>query len=146
MDPWDLSIIFSFSWTDTGINMRLSHFQWSMMTSSNGNIFRITWLLAICGGEFTGHRWILRTKASDADLWCFLWSAPKKRLSKQSRGWWFETSSRSLWRHCNVIMKARSLCIYWWIGVIRPYWIATAITKYTIWFCCKRAALVLAIL
>ena len=25
-----------------------------------------------------------------------------KRLSKQSRGWWFETPSRPLWRHCNV--------------------------------------------
>ena len=24
-----------------------------------------------------------------------------KRLSKQSWGWWSETSSRSLWRHCN---------------------------------------------
>ena len=24
-----------------------------------------------------------------------------KRLGKQSRGWWFETPSRSLWRHCN---------------------------------------------
>ena len=24
-------------------------------------------------------------------------------LSKQSAGWWFETPSRSLWRHCNVI-------------------------------------------
>ena len=26
-----------------------------------------------------------------------------KRLSKQSWGWWFETPSCSLWRHCNVI-------------------------------------------
>ena len=26
--------------------------------------------------EFTGHRWIPRTKPSDAELWCFLWSAP----------------------------------------------------------------------
>ena len=26
-------------------------------------------------GEFTGDRWIPRTKASDADIWCFLWSA-----------------------------------------------------------------------
>ena len=26
-------------------------------------------------GEFTGPRWIPRTKASDAELWCFLWSA-----------------------------------------------------------------------
>ena len=28
--------------------------------------------------------------------------ALNKRLSKQSRGWWFETPSCSLWRHCNV--------------------------------------------
>ena len=27
-------------------------------------------------GEFTGHRWITLTKASDAELWCPLWSAP----------------------------------------------------------------------
>ena len=27
---------------------------------------------------------------------------PNKRLSKQSRRWWFETPSRSLWRHCNA--------------------------------------------
>ena len=26
---------------------------------------------------------------------------PNKRLSKQSWGWWFETPSRSFWRHCN---------------------------------------------
>ena len=26
-------------------------------------------------GEFTGPRWIPGTKASDAELWCFLWSA-----------------------------------------------------------------------
>ena len=45
----------------------------SMMTSSNGNIFRVTDPLC---REFTGHRWIPLTKASDAELWCFLWSAP----------------------------------------------------------------------
>ena len=44
-----------------------------MMTSSNGNIFRVTGPL---WGEFTGHRWIPLTRASGADLWCFLWSAP----------------------------------------------------------------------
>ena len=43
-----------------------------MMTSSNGNIFRVT---VSWGGEFTGHRWVPLTKASDAELWCFLWSA-----------------------------------------------------------------------
>ena len=45
-----------------------------MMTSSNGNIFRVAGLL---WGEFTGHRWIPLTKASDAELWYFLWSAPE---------------------------------------------------------------------
>ena len=38
-----------------------------MMTSSNGNIFRVTGPLC---GEFTGHQWIPLTKASEAELWC----------------------------------------------------------------------------
>ena len=59
------------------------------MTSSNGNIFRVTGHLC---GEFTGYRWILRTKASDVELWCFFIDLrPNKRLSIQSWGWWFET-------------------------------------------------------
>ena len=45
-----------------------------MMTSSNGNIFRVTGPLC---GEFTGHPWIPRTKASDAEPWCFLWYSPQ---------------------------------------------------------------------
>ena len=35
--------------------------------------FRVTGHLC---GEFTSDRWIPRTKASDAELWCLLWSAP----------------------------------------------------------------------
>ena len=46
----------------------------STMTSSNGKIFRVTGHLC---GEFTGPRWTPRTKASDVEIWCFLWSAPK---------------------------------------------------------------------
>ena len=45
-----------------------------MVTSSNGNIFLRYWPL---WGEFTGDRWIPLTKASDAELWCLLWSAPE---------------------------------------------------------------------
>ena len=47
--------------------------RFNMMTSSNGNIVRVTghWCR-----EFACHRWIPRTKGSDAELWCFLWSAP----------------------------------------------------------------------
>ena len=50
-----------------------------MMTSSNGNIFRVTGPLC---GEFTGHRWISLTTASDAELWCFLWSAPEQTIEQ----------------------------------------------------------------
>ena len=45
-----------------------------MMTSSNGNIFCVTGPLC---GEFTGHRWIPHTKASNAELWCFLSFVPE---------------------------------------------------------------------
>ena len=39
-----------------------------IMTPSNGNNFRVTGQLC---GDFTGHRWIPRTEASNAELWCF---------------------------------------------------------------------------
>ena len=41
-------------------------------TMTSSNIFRVTGHL--CEGS-TGPRWIPHTKASDAELWCFLWSA-----------------------------------------------------------------------
>ena len=69
------------------------------MTSSNGKIFHVTGHLC---GEFTGHRWIPSTKASDAELWCFFDLHLNKRLSKQSWVWWFATLPRPLWRQRNV--------------------------------------------
>ena len=51
------------------------------MTLSNGNKFCVTGPLC---GEFTGHRWIPLTKASDGELAYFVCSAPNKRLSKQT--------------------------------------------------------------
>ena len=36
-------------------------------------------LLAFVRG-FTGHWWIPLTKASDAELWCFIWSAPEQTI------------------------------------------------------------------
>ena len=44
-----------------------------MTTSSNGSSFRVT--CPLCR-EFIGYRWIPLTKASDAELWYYLWSAP----------------------------------------------------------------------
>ena len=59
-----------------------------MMTPLNWNIFRVTGPL---WAESIGHRWVPPTKASDAELWWFLWSSLNKRWVIQSRGWWFET-------------------------------------------------------
>ena len=65
--------------------------RWNMMTSSNENIFRVTG--PPCG-EFTGHCWIPLTKASDAELWCFIWSAP------ETNGWVSNRNAGDLRRHC----------------------------------------------
>ena len=76
--------------------------------SSNGNIFRV--IGPLCG-EFTGQRWISRTKASDADLWYFFFDlCLNKWWSKQSWGRWFETQSSPLWRHCNNKSCHDQLC------------------------------------
>ena len=76
-----------------------------MMTSSNGNMFRVTGFCvgnspvtagnSPVTGEFLSHRPV---------TWSFdVFLRLNKRLSKQSRRRWFETPSRSLWRHCNVV-------------------------------------------
>ena len=68
-----------------------------MMTSSNGNIFRVTGPLC---GEFTGAG-EFPTQRPVTQSFDFFDLRLNKRLSKQSWGWWFETSSRPLWRQCN---------------------------------------------
>ena len=54
-------------------------------------------LLAICAGngEFPAQRPVKRSFDVLFDLY------PNKQLSKQWWGWWFETPSCPLWRHCN---------------------------------------------
>ena len=61
----------------TGHHQTISMATFLMMTSSNGNIFRVNGHLC---GEFTGHRWISRAKSSNAELWSFLWSAPEQTV------------------------------------------------------------------
>ena len=59
--------------TNTGSGVTHAyHVGHCIMTSSNGNIFRVTGPLC---GEFTGYWWIPLSKTSDAELWYFLWSA-----------------------------------------------------------------------
>ena len=100
-----LSFCNTLSWLD---KTELAKCQ-NMMTSSNRKILRVTGLLC---GEFTGHRGILHTKATDAELWCFFDLCMNGRLIEQSWGWWFETPSCSLWRHFNVILNHVFLSIY----------------------------------
>ena len=88
------------------------------MTSSNGNIFRFT---AICAGnspvpgQFPAQRPVKRSFDVFFDL------RLNKRLSKQSWGWWFETLSCPLWRHCNVVrallwfVTGRFYPKLWWL-------------------------------
>ena len=65
--------------------------------------------LAICVGsspvigEFPAQRPVTRSFDVFFDLHL------NKRLSKQSWGWWFETPSRPLWRHCNDAIGNRKL-------------------------------------
>ena len=73
-----------------------------LMTSSNGNIFRVTG--PFCGeftgpGEFPTQRPVTRSFDVFFDL------RLNKRLSKQPWCWWFETPSWSLLRQCNVYHK-----------------------------------------
>ena len=69
-----------------------------MITSSNGSNFGVTGLCAgnsPVTGEFPTQRPVTRSFDVFFDL------RVNKRLSKQSWGWWFETSPSSLWRRCN---------------------------------------------
>ena len=71
-----------------------------MRTPSNGNIFLA--LLALCEGNppvtggFSSQRPVTQSFDVFFDLRLNKW------LSKQSRRQWFETPSRSLWRHCSA--------------------------------------------
>ena len=92
----------------------------NMMTSSNGNIFRVTSHLC---GEFTGHRWSHRTKVSDAEFYVFVYLHSNKRLSKQWWGWWFETPSCPLLRqrNDNNSVKHNEVYIYIYIHIVEHW-------------------------
>ena len=75
----------------------LSH---STMTSSNGNIFRVTGPLC---GEFTGPGEFPTQRPVTRSFDVFFDLHLNKRLSKQPWGWWFETPSWSFWRQYNAL-------------------------------------------
>ena len=72
--------------------------RYDMMTSSNGNIFRVTGPLC---GEFTGPGDFPAQRPVTRSFDVFFDLRLNKRLNKQSWGWWFETVSRPFWRNRN---------------------------------------------
>ena len=81
-----------------------------MITSSNGNIFRVTGPLC---GEFTGSGEFHTQRPLTRSFDVFFDLRQNKRLSKQPRGWWFEAPSWSLWRQCNEHRLDHSLVFPW---------------------------------
>ena len=67
-----------------------------MMTLSNGNIFPRYWPFA----KGIQRSPVNSTRKVTRGLDVFLDLHLNKRLSEQSRRWWFETPPRPLWRHC----------------------------------------------
>ena len=104
-----------------------------MMTSSNGDIFRVTGLLC---GEFTGNRWIPHSKANDTRVLVFSLICAWINGRVNNGGWWFETPSHPLWHHCNVAGKCEirdvstfmplstwNVITYpWWYYTVYPSW------------------------
>ena len=84
-------------------------------------------LLALCvgnspvTGEFPAHRPVTRSFDVFFDL------RLNKPLSKESWGWWFETPSRSLWHHCNVLVWD------WCVVSLQFHYISSTSRNVAIW-------------
>ena len=93
-------------WYNMAPNKRIILPSWAinMMTPSNRKNFGVT--DPLCGnspvtGEFSTQRPMTRSFDVFFDLRLNKRLSKQSWMSKQSWGWWFETLSRSLWRHCN---------------------------------------------
>ena len=96
---WDLDCVAGFMQKASGVHAGSTFWGSNrMMTSSNGNIFRVTGPLC---GEFTGPGEFPTQKPVTRSFHVFFDLRLNKRLSKQPWGWWFGTPSWSLWRQCN---------------------------------------------
>ena len=93
-----------FSWT-----IWWCYWQNVLMINEENNFLTVSWLSGLLSAEIfisTGE-WGVQMPPLTSENSYFLRSGPQgatlvmKRLSKQSRRRWFETPSRSLWRHCN---------------------------------------------
>ena len=94
------------STTEERVDRMRSRERLHMMTSSNGNIFRVT--AHLCG-EFTGLRWIPAQRPVTRSFNFFFDLYLNERLSKHSWSWWSQAPSRPLWRHNNYSQYLKPL-------------------------------------
>ena len=74
-------------------------------------------LLALCEGNPTVTGGFLSERPVTRSFGVFFDLLLNKRLDKQSIRRWFETLSRSLWRHCNARIQAEALIFQKWIDL-----------------------------
>ena len=98
-------------WEMASILSRPQCVNYSFISGTSLRVWTISWwrhpletfpaLLASCAGNspVTGEFPTQRPVTQSFDV--FFDQRLNKRLSKQLWGWWFETPSRPLWRHCN---------------------------------------------
>ena len=85
--------------------IQVYHEWWALLTQES------TWwrhqmetfsaLLALCAEKSPVARQFPSQRPRTRSFGVFFHLCLNKRLSKESCGWWFETQSHSLWRHCN---------------------------------------------
>ena len=95
----------------------------NMMTSSNGNIFRE---LDLCEGNPQVTSGFLLQCSVTRSFDAFFDLRLNKRLSKQSRRRWFETTSHLLWRHYNDTF-AYGISHQWSVDILiclQQHWMA----------------------
>ena len=92
---WNTVFIFDRSWCKAVHYNKLLHddvIKWKH--------FRVSTLLTLCGGNTPVTGGFPSLRPATRNVFCDL--CLNKRLSKQSRRRWFETPSRSLWRHWRI--------------------------------------------
>ena len=82
------------------------------------HIETVSALLAICVGNSTVTGGFPAQRPVTRSFDVFFDLRPNKRLSKQSRGWWFDTPSHSLWPHSNANPMLSDLVYFEWWHVI----------------------------
>ena len=100
---WDITRSWNRLWLKTATRLFYTADEMNVDDMWRHQMETFSALLAICAGNslVTGDFPAQRPLTRSSDVFFYL--RLTKWLSKQSWGWWFETPSRPLWRHCNVM-------------------------------------------